>query len=169
MVRLSKLLFLFGFLTCPSFADFGDNAYFTYQVSSSAPAPQTYSITSQNPGSQTSGNAVHTSGQSWLLASISSTTTPLTLTIGVNPVGLAPGSYTGTVELTCLCSNVLDFYVYLTVTPAPPPLTASPSSLTFNAIQGSGPPAAQSLQLGASLPAGTAIFRRSHHPRFQVG
>ncbi len=52
----------------------------------------------------------------------------------------------------------MDYNVYLTVTPAPPPLTASPSTVVFNAVQGSAPPASQSVQIGASLPSGTAIF-----------
>jgi len=46
---------------------------------------------------------------------------------------------------------------------APPPL-ASPSSLTFNAVQGSAPPPLQTLVLGASLTPGTMITSSSTPP-----
>jgi uncharacterized protein (TIGR03437 family) len=103
--------------------------------------------------------AVRTSGQAWLQASLSSSTTPAVLTISVNPTGLSAGNYAGVVEV--YSPHVLsstDINVYLTVTPAPPPLTATPPSITFNVVQGSALPASQSVQIGASLPAGTSIL-----------
>jgi hypothetical protein len=154
MLRLLKVLFLLAVTSCFLFADFGDNVYFTYQIGSAIPGSQTYSITSQTPNVQLTNVTVHTTGRTWLLASVSNTVTPLTLSIGIYPVGLAPGSYSATVEVRCACTNVIDFDVYLTVVA---PLSASPSSLTFNAVPGSSPPASQSVLVGSSLPSGTRI------------
>ncbi len=158
MIRLLKLTFLLAALSCSLFADFGDNVYFTYQIGGAIPSPYFSTVVSQTT-QQIPNLALRTSGQGWLQASLSTTTTPSTLTISANPAGLAAGSYSASVEVwSPNMSNTLDYVVSLTVTPAPPPLTASPASLTFNAIQGSAPPAPQSLQLGASLSSGTAIF-----------
>ena len=165
MAKLMRLLFILAAVSCSLFADYGNDVYFTYQIGGTIPSPDIESITSGTPGLQTVGNTVTTSGQSWLLASLSSTTTPLILTISVNPVGLAAGSYTGMVELSCYrCINVLDYYVHLTVTPAPPPMTASPSTVTFNAVQGSAPPESQTVIIGGSLPSGAMITSSSTPP-----
>jgi uncharacterized protein (TIGR03437 family) len=165
MTKPLRLFFILAAMSCSLFADYGGDVYFTYQIGGTIPAPDIESITSANPGYQTTGNNVVTSGQSWLLASLSSTTTPLILTISANPVGLALGNYFGTVELTCYrCSNVLDFNVYLTVKAAPPPMTASPSTVTFNAVQGSAPPASQTVIIGGSLPSGAMITSSSTPP-----
>jgi hypothetical protein len=153
------LSLLFLAVSCSLLADAGDDAYFNYQISSALPSPQYFAIISQTPGQQASNITVHTSGQSWVQASLSSTTTPTTLTISVNPVGLPAGSYFATVEVTNPTS-ALQYHVSLTVTAPPPPLAVSPSNLTFNAVQGSAPPASQTLQVGASIP-GTAIFSSS--------
>jgi uncharacterized protein (TIGR03437 family) len=45
-----------------------------------------------------------------------------------------------------------------------PPFTASPSSLTFSAVQGSSPPPSQTLIIGSSLPSGTMITSSSTPP-----
>jgi len=56
-----------------------------------------YSITSQT-AFQVTNLAYRTSGQSWIVAMLSSTSTPAILTVGVNPVGLAVVTYAGTVD-----------------------------------------------------------------------
>ncbi len=74
---------------------------FTYQLGGSVPAPQTWYLTSQTPGDPISGLKVAvTSGQTWLTASLSSPVSPSTLTILVNPLGLAVGSYPGALLVT---------------------------------------------------------------------
>ena len=159
------LLPLLILATCGlSFADYGDTFYFTYQIGGSVPGPQYQSIVSTTPGRETAGNTVRTSGQSWLQAYISSSTTPFTLTVGVIPTGLSAGTYFGTVQLLCSnCAHTLDFNVNLTVTNPPPPLTASPSSMTFNAVQGATPPPSQTLVIGASI-SGAMITSDSSAP-----
>jgi uncharacterized protein (TIGR03437 family) len=150
---------------CSLLADYGDTFNFTYQIGGSFPTPQYQDIISTTPGRETAGNIVRTSGQPWLQAYISSSTTPFTLTVGVNPTGLTAGSYFGTVQLSCSnCSHTLDFNVNLTVTNPPPPLTASPSSLTFTAIQGSATPPSQTLIVGGNLTTGSMITSSSTPP-----
>src|SRR5215831_21031474 len=142
---------------CSLFADYGDTVNFTYQIGGPVPTPQSgWTIVSQS-SSQISGLAVRIS-QSWIQAWLSSGFTPSDLTIGVSPVGLSAGNYSGTVQVySPRMSNTIDYIVNLTVTNPPPPLTASQSSLTFNAIQGAAPPPVQMLQIGSTLPAGTGI------------
>ena len=149
---------------CALFADYGDTAYFTYQTGGAIPSPFYSTVVSQSTV-QIPNLAIRTSGQGWIQASLSSSTTPSTLTIAVNPVGLTAGSYSGSVEVwSPNMSNTLDYVIYLTVTPAPPPLTASPSSLTFNAVQGTAPPPSQTLVIGSSLTPGAMITSSSTPP-----
>ncbi len=155
MTRLLK----FSLLLTPVFLfpAFGQtDAVFEYRIGGTVPTPEYFSVTAKTPGTVASGLTVRTSGQSWLFASLSSTTTPSILTISVNPTGLSAGFYYGTVQVINPVST-LDFTVSLTVTNPPPPLSASPSSLTFNAVQGSAPPPTQTLQIGASTP-GATVF-----------
>ena len=151
-------------VTVSAFAQSAD-AYFTYQIGGAIPSPQYFSITAQTPGATATGLAVHTSGEPWVQAWLSSTSTPSTLTISVSPSGLSAGSYFATVEVTNPVST-LDYTVSLTVTSPPPPLTASPSSMTFNAVQGATPPPSQTLVIGASITAGAMITCDSTPPNW---
>lgn len=127
-----------------------DSAYFNYKIGGAVPSAQYFSIVSSSTtGNQSTNNRVSTSGQMWLQASLSSSTTPLTLTIGVNPTGLGAGSYFATVQVSNLV-NTLTYNVYLTIT-APITLTASPSSLSFSAVQGGSNPPSQTFQVTASV------------------
>lgn len=148
----------------PLFADYGTTIDLTYQIGGTVPAPVSESLTSTTQY-QVTNLAIRTSGQPWIGASLSSTSTPTILTIVVNPIGLAVGNFSGTVEVYSPNStNVMDFFVNLSVTPAPPPFTASPLSLTFNAVQGSSAPPSQTLVIGGSLPSGTMITSSSTPP-----
>ena len=124
-------------LVCLSaFAAFAqNNLAFVYQVGGTAPASQSQSITSDN--AQLKNLIVQTSGQWWLSASLSSNVTPATLTVSVNPVGMAVGAYSGTVTVTASnATNTLVIPVTLTVQPAPS-LSVSPSQLNFTTQVGS--------------------------------
>ena len=146
------------------FADFADFIYFTYQIGGAIPSPQ-YSTVVSTTTQQITGLSIRTSGQGWIQASLSSSTSPSTLTMAVNTVGLAVGTYSGTVEVwSPQMSNTLDYTINLTVTSPPPPLTASPSSMTFNAVQGATPPPSQTLVIGASITAGAMITCDSTPP-----
>ena len=103
---------------------------FTYQSGGAVPPAQQWNLTTQYaPAAIT----LSTSGQQWLVASLSNPTTPTVLTISVNPVGMAAGNYTGTVFARSSV-NTLEFDVALTVLPPlpPPTLAVSPSLLNFS-------------------------------------
>jgi hypothetical protein len=132
---------IISFLCLSAFAAFAQTpANFTYAVGGSVPPAQQWSITTQFAPNKLT---VSTSGQPWISASLSSTVTPATLTISVNPANLSVGTYTGTVDVTS--TNILRFAVSLTVSP----ITAS---LTFNAVQNGSSPAPQSVVIGSSSP-----------------
>ena len=82
------------------------------------------------------------------------------LSIAVNPVGMTVGHYYGNVVVGNAVS-ALRYDVDLTVSP---PFSASPSSLTFNAVQGSPVPPSQTLIVGSSLASGAMITSSSIPP-----
>jgi hypothetical protein len=93
-------IFLIALILCaPLRADDGGTLNFTYQIGGTVPPAQSINIVSSDPNFQIPQMKVRTTGQPWLAASISSTVTPLTLTLSVCPFGLQPGIYSGTVEL----------------------------------------------------------------------
>lgn len=82
---------------------FGQNANFVfiYVVGGPVPPSQTWYLTSQSPADPVSGlTAYVANGQQWLQASLSSVTSPSTLTVSVNPLGLADGTHSGTILVT---------------------------------------------------------------------
>lgn len=104
---------------------------------SSLPAPQSVSVQSAPPGGSFSvavtGPAPHFAG--WLLVSAASGRAPQTLSVQVNPTGLAAGSYTGTITLTGAAGSpppVATIVVTLIIGTPPPTITVSPTALTFN-------------------------------------
>ena len=123
------------------------NLAFDYQIGGAVPSPILESITTEfAPLNLT----VSTSGESWLLASLSSTTTPAVFTISVDPTGLAVGTYTGTVAVVATGSNTITFNVTLTVTAAALTISASPSVLNYAYQSGGTLPAAQAVTVSAS-------------------
>lgn len=155
-MRILKLSFLLAIAAFCLFAA-DSTSTFTYQIGDQFPPPDYLPLISTG-STQITGMTVRTAGEFWLTATLSSPSTPTTLTISVYPVGLSVGSYTGTVTVSGPRTTDYVVAVYLTVTPAPPPLTASTSFLSFNAVQGSNPPPTQALQVGNSLPPGTSLF-----------
>jgi uncharacterized protein (TIGR03437 family) len=72
---------------------------FTYELGAADPAAQSVAITSTSASPQQYIVSVSTTdGGAWLVA-LPTGTTPTPLSISVNPAGLAPGSYTGTVSV----------------------------------------------------------------------
>src|SRR6266478_3195180 len=122
---------------------------FTYQTGGTTPAAQAVAVTS-------SGNAVsYTTATSatWLSATPASGSTPGSVSVSVNPTGLAAGSYSGSVTLTSSgASNSPKMVpVTLTVTSTSlPTLTASPASLSFTYQSGGATPAAKIANLSSS-------------------
>ena len=125
---------------------------FHYVIGDPVPPSQTVSVTN-------SGGAVSFSPSStaaWLKVTASSTVTPAKLTISVDPSGLNPGTYTGSIQIDSQTS----VQVSLSVFAAAPPVTGiSPTSVpvgsgtTVITISGSGFQQGAMVQLnGAALP-----------------
>ena len=72
---------------------------FNYQIGTVAPATQPVSVTA-SPAQVLFTTSASVSGGTWLTATATGVTTPATVNIAVNPSGLQPGSYSGTVTIT---------------------------------------------------------------------
>lgn len=84
-----------------------------------------------------SGPAPHFAG--WLLVSAQSGRAPQTVSVQVNPTGLAAGTYTGTITITGTTGTpppTTAVAVTLVVGTPPPAITLSPTSLTFQYTTG---------------------------------
>ena len=132
-------------------------------LGSAAPASQTVQVTSTDTQA-ISFSMVASSTSNWLTVSSSTQTTPSTITITANPVGLAQGTYTGSVTLTSTnLTNVLDSPFTIPVTfivgsgsgTGTGGLSASPTSLSFAQTPNGAAPGAQSLSVTG--PAGSAF------------
>ena len=112
---------------------------FNYEIGQAAPAAQTVSVTANGaPLSFTLTSSGVANGVNWLLTgSPSSTTTPATFTVGVNPAGLTPAVYTGSIQLTPPGSTSLTVPVTLNVSTVA--LLNLPSSISFNSVVSTQP------------------------------
>ncbi len=126
---------------------------FAYQIGSTSPAAQPLVISSSNTQLNfTAAASVQTpAGAAWLSVTPNNSTTPGTLSVSVNPTTLPPGTYTGTIVITCgvAANSPLSIPVTFTVT-AQPALTATPASLSFTFQIGSAPPSSQPLVIGTT-------------------
>ena len=117
---------------------------FTYQIGGSVPAAVQYGIS----GPSVTLTLVRDSA-TWVSASLSSNTTPSTLTISVSPTSLQAGTYNSTIQVTSSLGSLV-FNVTLTVTAAAAPtLTLSSTAFTFTGVAGGVAPASQSLTVTA--------------------
>src|SRR6185437_13923520 len=114
-------------------------------------------------GFTTSSSVDTPAGGGWLSATASNLTTPATITVMVDPTGLASGQYTGSVKLTAAGSTSQTVTVNLMV-----PMAAGGNiilgdggtlgSLSFSAQAGGAPPPAQQVVVSdASGSSGIAI------------
>jgi hypothetical protein len=69
---------------------------FSYASGGPLPVPQTLAITSSGDAFNFSADVINTP---WLTTMVSSASTPSTITAMVNPGGLAPGNYSGSIRL----------------------------------------------------------------------
>ena len=121
---------------------------FTYTQNGALPAAQTLQIS----GSQSfTDSASTTTGGPWLAVTPVSGTGNTTLSVSVNPVGVAAGQYSGIITVTPSGGSPQTVPVTLTV--SSPIVTATPNSLTFSYLANSPPPAAQTV----SITSGSAI------------
>jgi uncharacterized protein (TIGR03437 family) len=108
-----------------------------------APPSQTVTL----PGAQ--GSLSVSVNVPWVTATLSSPQLPATLTVTVNPAGLAPGSYSATITLSV--NGVAMSYVIEYVVKALPSFVAIPAQMTFNYFGGAAP-ASQPLQIYSTGP-----------------
>jgi hypothetical protein len=114
-----------------------------------APASQSLTVSATRATNFTASASV-SGGATWLSVSpTGALTTNRTLTVSVNPAGLAAGSYSGAVSVVS-GGVTRTAAVILTVNPAASTLTVAPSSLTFNATLNGGAPAAQTVSVTAA-------------------
>jgi len=95
----------------------------------------------------------------WLFAAAQGTTTPQTLTVQINPSGLAPGTYNGTLQIFSngLPSGALNMPITLIVNSSVT-VAVAPSTLSFTQPQGSNVPlAAQTITLTSSGGSGASF------------
>jgi uncharacterized protein (TIGR03437 family) len=106
---------------------------FSYRVGDPNPASQTVTV---GPSNATLNYSVTVSpANSWLTATPASGTTPGTVTVSINPTGLAAGSYNGTVTVagTGGAPGSTAVSVSLTVTVPLPTIARVVNGLSFNA------------------------------------
>jgi uncharacterized protein (TIGR03437 family) len=123
---------------------------FTYQLGGALPAPQ--AITPSSTSSAISYTAVpQATGGNWLTVNPASGTTPNPISVGVDPSGLAAGTYTGTVTVTGTGTGNAAQTVPVTLTITNNPiLTVTSPSLTFNYQRGRDIPGAQVVNVGST-------------------
>jgi len=123
---------------------------FNYQIGGSTPAAQTVAVSSST---STAINYTATTATTWLTTTASGTT-PGNLSIGINPSGLAAGTYTGSVSVASTgASNSpqsIPVTLNVTATATKPTLILSPTSVTFNFQIGGSTPAAQKVATTSS-------------------
>ena len=93
---------------------------FTAQQDGSLPGSQMLSLTSTGSQLDLTVGASTQSGGSWLSVSPSSVTTPASVSVSVNPAGLAPASYQGTLNISASDASVAPLTVAVTLTVSKP-------------------------------------------------
>ena len=118
------------------------------------PPSQMFNVTSSGAAITFTTSATTNSGGNWLTATPAGGTTPLGVSVSVNPAGLAAGTYTGSVPVASASAtnSPQNVGVTLNVTGGPPPtpnLTLNPAFLTFTSANG-GPVSPMNVQVGSS-------------------
>lgn len=121
---------------------------FAYRSGGPNPLPQTFTLSAIGG---VSGFTAAASGGSWFSVSPTSGSTPASLSVSVNPTGLNPGTYNGSVTITApgAGNSPQTVAVSLTVTSAPT-LSISANSLNYAYQTGSSLPQAQAVSVTAN-------------------
>jgi uncharacterized protein (TIGR03437 family) len=126
---------------------------FAFQTGGSNPVPRTLSVSSTTAGTAVdfTASAVTMGGGPWLSVAPAAGRTPADLTVSVNPTGLGPGVYSGSVTVlsTVAGSSAVSIPVGLVVSNAPL-LVAPAGPLEFSFAAGGAPPANQSLAISST-------------------
>jgi uncharacterized protein (TIGR03437 family) len=123
---------------------------FTYSTNGALPAAQTLQIAGSESFTASAGTST---GGTWLAVTPLSGIGNASLSVSVNPAGLAAGTYSGSITITPAGSAAQVVAVTLVVS-GPPALAAAPTALVFAYIAANPAPAAQNLSISFS---GTAV------------
>jgi hypothetical protein len=122
---------------------------FTFTTGGATPAAQNVSVTGSSATSYTAASSA-----AWLTVTPASGTTPGSLSVGINPSGLAAGTYNGTITVTAASASNSPQKVAVTLAvsaPASnPSLTVSPATLSFTYAQGTTTSGSQNLSVNSS-------------------
>jgi uncharacterized protein (TIGR03437 family) len=120
----------------------------------SSPAAQSITVSSASGASGVGFTVQVTAGSNWLSTSANaSNTAPASFTVTVSSNALQASAYTGNILITPTNGTAVNIPVTLTIT-APPAVSATPTTMTFNYRAGDTAPAAQALSVsggGAAL------------------
>jgi uncharacterized protein (TIGR03437 family) len=143
---------------CPAVSMNPASLNFTAQAGGAAPPSQTTVVSSTPTENEPFAITTTATGGSWLTAKVGSALggqIGATVTVSVNPAGLAANTYNGTVNIYAPAStSPVTVPVTFTVSPASFTLNPTPTSFTFNSVNGISP-AAQSLGVASST--GSAV------------
>jgi hypothetical protein len=103
--------------------------------SGSAPPAQTINVTAG--GANTTWSA--SGSASWMIVTASTTLTPGTLRVAVNPSGMTPGTYTGTVTLSAPGASSSPITIPVTMAVQNSVLSVNPTTMTFFGAVGLNP------------------------------
>jgi uncharacterized protein (TIGR03437 family) len=129
------------------------NLAFTYQVGTALP-PDQFITPNSTTGNTSYTVAVSTNNTGNWLNATGNGVTPTPVDVSVNPVGLPPGTYTGTLGFSALngANNPQVVTVTLTIVNNPTLLTTpnTATGLTFNLETGQNPPGPQTVSVTSS-------------------
>jgi hypothetical protein len=124
---------------------------FNYQIGAATPATQPISVTSSGTALSFTAAA---SGGTWLSATPASGTTPGTVSVAVNPAGLAAGTYNGTVTIASAGAmgspQAIAVSLVVTAGTGNATMTVSSGSLQFNYQNGGSLPSSQALTIAST-------------------
>ena len=130
-----------------------DTLFFESVQGEAAPAPQTFTVESDNEPLTFSLQE----DAGWLQKSPNGGATPRTINVSVSTLGLTPATYFDSIRVSATGADNTPQYVYVQFDYQEPPPTigVSASQMVFNAIAGGANPAAQTLSIsnigGSSL------------------
>ena len=106
---------------------------FNYQVGGNLPPPQTLAVNGSGTLLNVSASTATQNGGPWLSVSPSNGVTNLNLSVSASPIGLAPGTYAGTVNITASDPSVppVTIAATLTVTDPGPMITAVTNAASY--------------------------------------
>jgi uncharacterized protein (TIGR03437 family) len=116
---------------------------FAYIQNATVPPAQTLQVTGSQNFTASAGTST---GGTWLAVTPASGTGNASLSVSVNPAGLGPGIYNGSVTVTPAAGVAQTVAVTLTVS-GPGSLTATPISLAFAYLTGNSAPAAETVSV----------------------